>query len=102
MLLPVQAWEKSFATVPVPERSVGDLFRFVASEDNTVVNVTGDINGTVFSDHFPFELAEGYVKKMYSSFLFSHVVSSKPIALYQFAVSAQNEGADPSLFTSLL
>ncbi|KAJ8310861.1 hypothetical protein KUTeg_012726 [Tegillarca granosa] len=38
-LTPVNTWGKRFATVPIPERTVGDMFKFVASEDNTQVSI---------------------------------------------------------------
>ncbi|XP_048772735.1 uncharacterized protein LOC125678355 [Ostrea edulis] len=100
MLLPVQAWGKNFATVPIPDRGVGDIFRFVASEDNTNVDVNGVIDGKPFTDHFVMRHAGDYVQKMYSSKLFSHVVSDHPIAVYQFSMTenkAWMDLADPCL-----
>ncbi|XP_056010931.1 IgGFc-binding protein-like [Ostrea edulis] len=100
MLLPIRAWGKNFVTVPIPERNVGDIFRFVASQDNTEVNITGKINGTLFSEHFIIRHAGSHAQKMYSSFLYSHVVASKPIALYEFSVTQnRHENSDPSLIT---
>ncbi|XP_052063127.1 IgGFc-binding protein-like [Mytilus californianus] len=40
-LTPVDTWGKKFVTAPIPKRTVGDYFRIVASEDNTVVNIAG-------------------------------------------------------------
>jgi CUB/sushi domain-containing protein len=102
MLLPVQAWGKNFATVPIPDREVGDIFKFVASKDNTHVDVNGVIDGTPFTDHFVMRHAGDHVQKMYSSKLYSHVVSDNPIAVYQFSVTqnkSRNDEADPSLIT---
>lgn len=37
---PINTWGKKFAFVSTPERTVGDVYRFVASKDNTEVKVT--------------------------------------------------------------
>lgn len=101
MLLPVQAWGKNFATVPIPDRHVGDNFRFVASKDNTHVSVSGVIDGKPFTDNFVIQHAGGYVQKHYSSKLYSHVNSDQPMAVYQFSVTqtSHTDQADPSLIT---
>lgn len=99
MLLPVSAWGKNFATVPIPERHVGDMFRIVASQDNTHVNVSGIKNGAPFNDTITIAKAGQYVQKHYSSGLYSHMVSDKPIALYQFSLTQKGQGdkADPAM-----
>ncbi|XP_061187977.1 uncharacterized protein LOC133196042 [Saccostrea echinata] len=101
MLMPVHSWGKHFATIPIPARSVGDEFRFVASKDNTQVAVRGKINGTLFFDNFTIPHAGDYVQKVYSSFLYSHVVASEPIALFQFSRTQayHHENIDPSMIT---
>ncbi|XP_056011017.1 uncharacterized protein LOC130051889 isoform X2 [Ostrea edulis] len=101
MLMPVQAWGKNFATVPIPERTVGDEFRFVASKDNTQINVTGRLNGTIFHDNFTIPHAGDYVQKSYSSSLYSHVKANEPIAVYQFSKTQafSKENIDPSMIT---
>ena len=101
MLLPVQAWGKNFATVPIPDRASGDIFRFVASQDNTHVTVSGVVDGKPFSDQFVIHHAGGFVQKQYSSKLYSHVVSDKPMAVYQLSVTQTSHAdqADPSLIT---
>lgn len=99
MLLPVSSWGKNFATVPIPERNVGDIFRFVSSQDNTHINISGINNGVPFSDQITIAKAGQYVQKHYPSTLYSHVTSDKPIALYQFSLTQKGHGdhADPSL-----
>ncbi|XP_071147001.1 IgGFc-binding protein-like [Mytilus edulis] len=102
MLLPVDSWGKNFATVPIPERyNVGDIFKFVASEDNTIITVTGMDHGVQFNDKFTIAKAGQSIQKHYSSGLYSHVVSDKPIALYQFSLTQKGgpDHADPSLIT---
>ncbi|CAG2207041.1 unnamed protein product [Mytilus edulis] len=51
MLLPLSSWGSNFATVPIPDRhDKGDIFRFIASEDNTHVHVSGINSGKPFQD----------------------------------------------------
>ncbi|XP_062574881.1 IgGFc-binding protein-like [Saccostrea cucullata] len=105
MLLPVQAWGKNFATVPIPERDVGDVFRFVASQGHTSVRVTGVIDSKNFTDHFNINHAGQYVQRNYSSKLYAHVTSNHPIALYQLSATQAkhtnlpSDAADPCLIT---
>ncbi|CAC5407630.1 unnamed protein product [Mytilus coruscus] len=103
MLLPVASWGKRFATIPIPERhNVGDMFRFLASEENTNIIVNGIIEGKPFHDNIKIAKAGHFVQKHYSSGLYSHVVSDKPISLFQFSLTQQKGGidlADPSLIT---
>ena len=40
-MTPVDTWGKKFVTTPIPGRTKGDIFRIVASKDNTVVNIDG-------------------------------------------------------------
>lgn len=99
MLLPVSSWGKNYATVPIPERDVGDIFQFLASEDNTHVNVSGVINGKAFHDQFTIAKAGSYAKKQYSSHLYAHVSSDKPIAVFQFSLTQKGgtDLADPAM-----
>ena len=46
MLTPVETWGKSFITTSTPDRSVGDLFRIMASENDTHVQLG---SGTSYS-----------------------------------------------------
>lgn len=99
MLLPVSSWGKNYATVPIPERAVGDIFQFLASEDNTHVNVSGVINGKAFHDHFTISKAGTYAKKEYDSALYSHITSDKPISVFQFSKTQKGgtDLADPAM-----
>ena len=40
-MTPVVTWGKKFVTAPTPSRTTGDVFRLVASEDNTTVDIVG-------------------------------------------------------------
>ena len=41
MMMPVDTWGKSFLTSSTPDRSLGDVFRILSSEDNTTVLLNG-------------------------------------------------------------
>lgn len=41
MLMPVDTWGKTFLTTSTPDRSIGDIYRIVASEDGTIVTLSG-------------------------------------------------------------
>lgn len=42
MMTPVATWGKAFLTVPLATRLNGEVFRVLASEDNTTVSINGD------------------------------------------------------------
>ncbi|KAK3100158.1 hypothetical protein FSP39_015521, partial [Pinctada imbricata] len=44
MMMPVSTWGKTFATVPIPNRTVGDVFRLISSEDSTTITISGGYN----------------------------------------------------------
>ncbi|XP_071088487.1 uncharacterized protein [Haliotis cracherodii] len=91
---PVEAWGKRFATVPTPYRTTGDYFRFIASEDDTVVNVTR---------HGTHSLANAgqYLQLLIPSNEFNLVSSNKAILVVMFVLSQltqfDEEEADPSM-----
>ncbi|KAK3583074.1 hypothetical protein CHS0354_004019 [Potamilus streckersoni] len=91
-LTSVDRWGRQFVSAPIPARTVGDIFKIVASEDNTVIRITGlppitlakageAINVTLPSDQY----------KM--------IKSDKPVLVTQFVQSEQDphEPADPSM-----
>ena len=101
MQLPVDTWGKKFAILPIPKRTTGDFYRFVASENDTNINVNGQDNGGTFSDSFTLNAAGSWVQKHYSSNLYAYVQSSKPVLVVQYVLSQINkwssEKADPSM-----
>ncbi|KAK3092135.1 hypothetical protein FSP39_025493 [Pinctada imbricata] len=100
-LLPVQSWGKNFATVPIPGRTTGDIFRFIASEGTTVVYVKGEKGGSTFNDHFVIPRAGSYVQKHYDSKLFAHISADKPIQVMQYSMTQapNHESGDPAMIT---
>lgn len=102
MLLPLSSWGSNFATVPIPDRhDKGDIFRFIASEDNTHVHVSGINSGKPFQDIIKLNKAGQYVQKHYSSGLYSHIVADKAISVFQFLLTRAGHGdhTDPSMIT---
>ncbi|XP_033759596.1 IgGFc-binding protein-like [Pecten maximus] len=90
----VDTWGKRFVTVPVPRRTVGDYFKFIASESSTTVTISGG-----YSTSFSLASAGTVVQKTISSSSHCLVVSDKPILLVQFCLSQQssNEESDPMM-----
>lgn len=93
-MFPVNTWGKNFATVPIPKRTVGDYFKFIASEDNTVVKITGGYTST-----FTISKAGYMVQKLISSSAYCKIVADKPIMVVQFVQSQQSssEKSDPAM-----
>jgi hypothetical protein len=52
MIPPSNSWGQSFVTVPFAERENGDIFRILASEDNTDINVNGASQGLLDRGEF--------------------------------------------------
>ncbi|KAJ8313206.1 hypothetical protein KUTeg_009242 [Tegillarca granosa] len=94
---PVSTLGKNFATVPMPGRTVGDLFKFVATEDNTQINVTG----ANYSASFTISLAGSHHQLDIPSGndYYCYVQSDKPILMAQFCKSQESsdEKSDPSM-----
>ncbi|XP_069105026.1 SCO-spondin-like isoform X1 [Argopecten irradians] len=93
-LTPVATWGKRFVTVPVPLRTVGDYFKFIASESNTRVTISGG-----YSNSFTLSKAGSMVQKTISSSAYCLVESDKPILVVQFCLSQQSsrEKSDPMM-----
>jgi CUB/sushi domain-containing protein len=93
-LTPVNTWGKKFATVPIPKRTCGDYFKFIASEDNTRVTISGG-----YSSSFTISKKGGVVQKVISSKAYCRVVADKPIMLVQFVQSqiSSSEPSDPAM-----
>lgn len=99
-LPPVTTWGKEFVTAPIPQRDVykkGDIFRIIASEDNTVVTITHIQN--IIVKNIP---TAGWYLEINIGFgrdkMCSHITTSKPVMVLQFVQSqvGTDEPADPS------
>ncbi|CAC5392835.1 unnamed protein product [Mytilus coruscus] len=94
MLAHVGTWGKTFITCPIPLRTTGDYFKFIASEDNTQVTISGGYSST-----FTISNSGKFVQKTLPSGIYTKVVADKPISVFQFCLSEQssNEESDPML-----
>ncbi|XP_071130861.1 uncharacterized protein [Mytilus edulis] len=94
MLPHVGTWGKTFVTCPIPLRTTGDYFKFIASEDNTQVKISGGYSST-----FTIANSGKFVQRTIPSGVYTKVVANKPITVYQFCLSEQssNEESDPML-----
>ena len=89
-LPPVEAWGRQFATVPLKTRMRFDVFRFVASENTTTVNITCVLSNGTQGYVDTFRLGEGgFVDVHVRSTHFCWVEADKRILLLQFAVGQE-------------
>lgn len=81
-LTPVDTWGKTFITVPIPGRVVGAYFRFIASESNTDVTISGG-----YSETFNLAIAGDMASKIFPFDAYCQVLSNKPILVVQISQS---------------
>ncbi|NLN96540.1 MAG: hypothetical protein GX128_10305 [Bacteroidales bacterium] len=88
-LTPVNTWGQSFVTVPLAERTAGDVFRIMAQQSNTEVSINGSVVATLNAGQF-------YQTDL-SSTSYNKITANKPILVGQFCkgVSADNTTGDP-------
>ena len=82
-MTPVNTWGTDFLTEPLATRT-GDTFRFMASEDNTTVDVNGSAVATLNTGQF-------YETVLTDA---SSVTSDKPIQVMQYSNGEGYDGAD--------
>ncbi|MCZ4410572.1 T9SS type A sorting domain-containing protein [Cryomorphaceae bacterium 1068] len=84
MLPPLSSWGQSFVTVPFAEREGGDVFRVLASTDNTQVTINGSVVSTLDEGEF------------YETILVdaSSIETSEPALLAQFMRGTTADGLD--------
>ena len=89
-LPPITAWGKHFLSVPLATRTKGDTFRFLASVDNTTVQVNGATVATLNKGNY-------YEAQLTQR---SYITSDKPILVAQYSDGTSFDGvinADPSM-----
>lgn len=93
-LTPVGTWGKNFITVPIPLRTTGDYFKFIASESGTTVTISGGV-----SDQFTLTNAGDFHQKLMSSTAYCKITADKAIKLVQFCLSqmSPSENSDPMM-----
>ena len=97
-LPPVEVWGRQFATVPLKSRNSYDVFRIVAAEDSTTVNISCTLQGETQRYAKTFALNEGcFVNFTVKSTELCWMEADKRILLLQFAVgtTADNVPSDP-------
>lgn len=94
-LTPVSTWGKKFITIPIPLRTTGDYFKYIASEAGTTVSVAC---GTV-SHQISLANPGSFSQKLIPSGSYCYVSSDKPIQVIQFCLSQQSstEQSDPMM-----
>ncbi|XP_078613393.1 IgGFc-binding protein-like isoform X2 [Branchiostoma floridae x Branchiostoma japonicum] len=94
MIPPVSTWGKQFALVPLKERDKGDVFRVLASKDNTQVNLTGNVPRVIQAGEFwEFNLP---------SYRYKYLTASDPILLVQYSKSKTVDQARADPFMMLI
>ena len=95
-MTPVKTWGKRFVTVPIPARTTGDYFYFIASEDSTTIT----FDCTAQSGTITLSSAGDFARRTFTSSDFCYVESDKAVLLVQMVLSQlqnSNELADPSM-----
>ncbi len=92
MMPPVSTWGKSFLTVPLATRKRGDVFRVLASQDNTDVV----INGAVVANLARGEYFETFLLKR------SSIQSNEPVLVAQYSVGQSYDGVVSDPFMMLV
>ncbi|KAK7098754.1 IgGFc-binding protein-like isoform X2 [Littorina saxatilis] len=82
MLTPVNTWGKTFITTSTPDRSVGDIFRIVASENDTVVSLYD-------STELLIARAGQFLELDLPSGQYQTITSDKPVLVTMFAKTYQ-------------
>ena len=97
-LPPVEAWGRQFATVPLKTRMSFDVFRVVAAEDSTMVNISCTLHNGTKGNVDTYSLNESsFVDVNISSTDYCWMEADKRILLLQFAVgvTADHVPSDP-------
>ncbi len=91
-LTPVSTWGKVFATAAIPNRVSGDYFKIVASEDNTIVNMS-----TISTQHIT--TAGDFLYFLIASSTFCTISADKPIQVVLFVRSEVSASypSDPAI-----
>ncbi|MFT3947308.1 MAG: Ig-like domain-containing protein [Agriterribacter sp.] len=91
-LTPTTAWGKNFISVPLKTRTRGDTFRFLASANNTTVEVNGSVVATLNKG----ELFETILTTS------SQIKSNNPILVAQYSNSSSYDNVTSDPFMMLI
>ena len=102
-LPPVEAWGRQFATAPLKTRMSFDIFRFVASENSTTVNISCTLSSGNQGYVDEFILNEGsFADVEVSSESFCWIEADNRILLLQFAVGTSVDKVLSDPFMALI
>lgn len=92
MMTPISTWGKSFLTVPLATRTRGEVFRILAAENNTKINIDGVLKAN---------LQRG---KFYETVLTarSQIESSEPVLVAQYSPGTTFDGVTSDPFMMLI
>lgn len=92
MMTPISTWGKSFLTVPLATRTRGEVFRILAAENNTKININGVLKAT---------LQRG---KFYETVLTvrSQIESSESVLVAQYSPGSGFDGVTSDPFMMLI
>lgn len=98
-LIPVSKWGKKFLTVPTPNRTVGDYFKAMSSEDKTFISYICNDSQNIISFSLRLQKAGSVSETLVPSGFYCYVVADKPILLVQLVQShvSVDEETDPSM-----
>jgi hypothetical protein len=89
---PTQDWGYSFASVPLATRTGGDTFRFLASQNGTVVSINGTPVATINSGQ--------YYEQIVTTA--AYITSNNPILVGQYSNSSGYDGTTSDDFEMLI
>jgi hypothetical protein len=91
-LPPTDTWGTSFVTYPLATRLNGDTFRFLASEDDTEIEVNGTVVATLDAGGFYEQIIDGGAE----------IAASNPILVAQFSNSTSYDSVTSDPFMMLI
>ena len=102
-LPPVEAWGRQFATAPLKTRESFDVFRFVASENSTTININCTLRSgnQGYADKFVLN-ESGFADVQMSSESFCWMEADKRVLLVEFAVGTQADFVPSDPFMALV
>ena len=99
----MEAWGRQFATAPLKTRMSFDVFRFVASENTTTVNISCVLSNGTQGYVDTFSLSEGgFTDVEVNSTEFCWVEADKHILLLQFSVGTTADSVPGDPFMALV
>ena len=102
-LPPVEAWGRRFATAPLKTRMSFDVFRFVASENGTTVNISCTLSNGTQGYVDAFTLNEGgFADVQVNSKDYCWMEADKSILLLQFAIGTTADSVPGDPFMALV